>query len=131
MLSARMVTTRVRWARVMPSASAATILVVEEEPQLLDLLQEILQRAGHFVLRARGAAEALRLYEQHRSDVDLLILDVFVPEIDALVETHPGLKVLALSARALRDPVGQIPVLPKPFRPDDLLLQVRWLLTQH
>jgi CheY-like chemotaxis protein len=111
----------------MPSINAATILVVEEEPQLLELLQEILLRGGHRVLRARSGAEGIRLYEQHGSEVDLLVVDGYQPEVDALAGRHPGLKVLALSA----DRAPQIPVLPKPFGPDDLLLHVRWLLAQR
>ncbi len=130
-LPLRMSSTRPRWASVMASPSAATILIVEEEPQLLQLLLEILLRGGHRVLRARTGPEALRLYEQHCNAVDLLIVDSFVPEIDGLLRQHPGLKVLALSDRPAAPSASAerpIPVLQKPFAPDDLLALIRWLL---
>src|SRR4030095_406232 len=49
-----------------------TILVVEDEPALRELVQEILQKKGYKVLESSTGAQALKLWEHHRDEIDLL-----------------------------------------------------------
>ncbi len=112
----------------MPFRKMATVLVIEHEPQVRQLLREILDRAGFSVLHARNAEGALRLYEQHRSAIDLLLVDAQPPEIAELSARHPGLKVLGLSGSGGSGFSAGLPILQKPFTPDALVGAVRMLL---
>jgi DNA-binding response OmpR family regulator len=116
------------WMSTMPFRTMATVLVIEREPQVRQLVREILDRAGFSVLHARNAEGGLRLYEQHRSAIDLLLVDAHPPEIAELTARHPGLKILGLSGSGGSDFSNGMPVLAKPFTPDALVGAVRMLL---
>jgi CheY-like chemotaxis protein len=77
-------------------------LIVDDDPELVELVARMLQSAGesYHLVKAFGGAEALaRLHGEH---VDLMLLDLFMPEMD-------GVKVLQESKR---DPaLAQIPVI--------------------
>jgi two-component system, OmpR family, alkaline phosphatase synthesis response regulator PhoP len=60
--------------------SAAQILIVEDEADLLDLYQTKLIQAGHQVLIARNGAEGLVMVERHQPD--LILLDILMPKLD-------------------------------------------------
>ena len=117
-----------------------TIMVVEDNEQLRALLCAVLKKAGHSVLAAAGAAEALRLEEGHEGPLHLLLTDVVMPGLNGrelaarLMATRPDLKVLYVSGYA-DDALGEhgvlapgIAYLPKPFTPDTLLDKVRAVL---
>jgi two-component system, cell cycle sensor histidine kinase and response regulator CckA len=91
-----------------PSAGRAergqeTILLVEDEKLVLELIQETLRDAGYTVLAAGEPREALRMAEAHDGKIDLLVTDVVMPGMngrvlyDTLSEVRPGLKVLYMS----------------------------------
>ncbi|MGA2328766.1 MAG: hypothetical protein ABSH05_21015 [Bryobacteraceae bacterium] len=113
----------------MPSRTLPTVLVLEHEPQVLRVLGDILARAGFTVLPASSGERALRLYEQHRSAVGLLVIDDLPPEIEQLARRHPGLKVLRLSGFAEGQFANDLPVLSKPFTPAALVEAVRSALS--
>ncbi len=81
----------------------ATILLVEDQPALRALAEEVLQEAGHRVLSAPHGLAALQLVEQQAVEIDLLITDVMMPEMngpdlaDRLSRVRPGLIVLYMS----------------------------------
>jgi len=91
---------------------AATVLVVDDEPDLIDLLSYNLEREGYTVLTARDGAEALALAV--RSPPDLVILDVMMPVMDGLemcrrLREHAGLRTLpVLMLTALEGPDDQV-----------------------
>ncbi|MEI8033385.1 MAG: response regulator [Chlorobiaceae bacterium] len=59
-----------------------TILLVDDEPCLLKLLKEVLEKNGYTVLPADTPMKALQLAELHRERIDLLLTDVVMPEMD-------------------------------------------------
>jgi len=79
-----------------------TILVVEDDESVQELVCRILSRAGYDVLRARSGADAVRL-AQDRETIHLLLTDVIMPEMSGRVvrervaAIHPGIKVLYMS----------------------------------
>jgi len=121
-------------------ATPARILVVDDEPQNLELIEAILTPAGYEVLLASNGDEALVQANEKRPD--LVILDLMMPglsgfEVCARVKTHPqtgGVPVLFVTAlsqpgdkeRALA--VGGDDFLGKPFQRSDLLARVEALL---
>ena len=80
-----------------------TILLVEDEPALLAMTQDMLQRRGYRVLAANGPLEAIRVALEQTADIHLLMTDVVMPEMsgrdlaDRLLAVRPGLKVLFMS----------------------------------
>ncbi|MGC9971662.1 MAG: hypothetical protein ABSE56_13860 [Bryobacteraceae bacterium] len=114
----------------MPSRTAATVLVVEREPQVQCVLRDILARAGFTALLARSGEKALQIYEQHRREVGLLVIDGRSPEIERLTSQHPELKILRLSGFAEGKAASDLPVLDKPFTPVALVEAVRSLLAR-
>jgi PAS domain S-box-containing protein len=110
------------------------ILLVEDEPKLRILAQEILREQGHEVLVAADGVAALELLGTDPPAFDLLLSDVIMPGLSGpelyarLRERCPGLPVLFMSGYPT-DIMGtgatlvplDLPLLHKPFRPADLL----------
>jgi len=115
----------------------ATILVVEDEPALLQLARRVLERAGHTVLVAATPGEAIALAERHAGEIDLLVTDVIMPEMngrvlaDTLQSRHPLLHRLFMSGYTANVIAAQgvlnddEPFLPKPFTPQSLITKVQ------
>ena len=118
-----------------------SILIVDDEPVLQDVLKSLLEREGHSTLSARTGQEALDLLE--REEIELVLLDLMLPDIH-------GMEVLK-SARA-NDPEqvfvvitafssiesaieamrrGAFDYIPKPFKNDEVLLTIRKGLEQR
>ncbi len=64
------------------SAGRETILLVEDEPTMLELFTEVLQRTGYQVLAADSPNEAIRLARLHAGEIRLLVTDVIMPEMN-------------------------------------------------
>jgi CheY-like chemotaxis protein len=117
-------------------ARIATLLVVEDETEVRELIREILQFEKYAILEARDHEEALALSGAHEGAIDLLIADVVLPGsgTDELVEritaARSGIKVLYVSGY-LDDAEGAAelrqkgPVLQKPFTVAALTRAVR------
>jgi CheY-like chemotaxis protein len=119
-----------------------TLLVVEDEPILLLLVQGILERNGFSVLAAGNAQEALQLWERHRHEVDLLLTDISLPDgmggrelAEQLLDEKPELKVIYASgyaadsmSREIDGLSDSVHYLQKPYRPDMLAQAVRGCL---
>lgn len=80
-----------------------TVLIVEDDPSILNFSQIVLKRCGYTVLAAQTPAEALALVERHEGPIHLLLTDVVMPEMNGkelsnrLVSLRPGIKVLYMS----------------------------------
>ena len=122
---------------------ASHILVVDDEPDLLELVRFNLERAGFSVETAASGCEALE--RLRRAPPDLMLLDVMLPdvsdtEICRQVRADAGLAqlpVILLTARAdeadraIGLELGADDYVTKPFSPRDLTLRVRAVLSQR
>jgi two-component system copper resistance phosphate regulon response regulator CusR len=111
------------------------ILVVEDEPRILDFVSRGLEAEGFAVLGTRDGQERLRVAEAVQCD--LVILDLLLPRLDglsvlrALDAKHPELPVVIVSARADLATklngfgLGARDYLTKPFSFDELLARIR------
>ena len=63
----------------------ATILIIDDEESIRNLLKEVLERANHRVLEARDGREGLTLCQQNK--VDLVLMDILMPGTDGLEAT--------------------------------------------
>ena len=85
------------------AASPPTLLIADDEPQLLRLLVRVFERAGFRVLPAADGALAIAIFEEHAREVCAAVLDVLIPPggvaeiLDALHATRPGLGVVLTS----------------------------------
>ncbi len=109
----------------------ATILVVDDSSDILDLIELALARRQYKVLRACSEAEALRFWRENAGAIDLLITDVKLGDsgsgldlAERLQALKPNLPVLAMSgfleAEKLRGFSGKVQYLQKPFAWSDL-----------
>ncbi len=117
-----------------------TVLVVEDEDSVRDLVRQILEDHGHAVLTARHGRDAMLIAERYERPIDLVVTDVVMPEmgggelVERLVVRRPELKVLYISGytndEVLRRGVQGAPAsfLHKPFTSDDFMRRVREVL---
>jgi signal transduction histidine kinase len=118
-----------------------TVLVVEDEPAVLEFVFRVLAGKGYTVLRATRAAEALRICRESETPIHLVLTDMVMPGgmsgrelAHELSQTHPGMQVLFMSgyvADGLDDrgtPEVPIQLLQKPFTPESLAQKVREML---
>jgi DNA-binding response OmpR family regulator len=112
-----------------------TVLVVEDERDIREVLRRYLERAGFSVLTTPSGAEALRLL----ASADLVILDLGLPDIDGtdiLREIHAlgNLPVIVLTARSTTEDrihgleLGADDYVAKPFSPHEVVLRVQAVL---
>jgi two-component system, cell cycle sensor histidine kinase and response regulator CckA len=114
-----------------------TVLLVEDNQPLRELVQVILKGAGYTVLVAAHGGEALELSKHHRGPIHLLVSDLVMPEVGGrelatkLWETRSDLRVLFMSGYMGDDVMRQAPHGPgigfigKPFMPEDFIRKVR------
>ncbi len=128
-------------ARRVPS----TILVVEDEPEILAPLAHFLKRAGYIVLEAEDGLSACRMIgSQHP---DLILLDIMLPDLDGwevcrmlrqhpdrLVATTPVIMLTALNTQENKLHglgLGADAYLPKPYSQQEVLLMSSKLIERH
>ncbi len=120
---------------------ARTLLVVEDEGAVRELVRTALTRAGYRVLAARDGEEALTRAAAHAGRIDLLLTDVVMPGLNGrelalrFRQARPEARVLFMSGFA-SDVIaadgelsGDSELLMKPFTPDELLARVRSALS--
>ena len=121
-------------------AGDETILVVEDEDSLRDLVVHVLEAKGYKVLSAVGGTEALSTFDKRNGAIDLLLTDVVMPGMrgqelaQRISQRSPSLPVIYMSGytdNALMH-AGSLPegtvFLQKPFTPDVVLRKVREVL---
>jgi DNA-binding response OmpR family regulator len=118
----------------------AKMLVVDDEPDTIELISFNLQNAGYEVITAADGAEALRKARRHAPDA--IVLDLMLPELDGLevckvLRRDPAtekIPILMLTAKAAETDrivgleLGASDYLTKPFSPRELVLRVRNIL---
>jgi two-component system cell cycle sensor histidine kinase/response regulator CckA len=86
-----------------PGVGAETILLAEDEDSVRKLLRHLLDGCGYRVLEAADGLDALRVFEEHASSIDLLLTDVIMPGLNGrevarkALAARPDLKVIYMS----------------------------------
>ncbi len=110
------------------------ILVVDDEPMIRDLATAILESDGYDVRTATDGSDAIQKFHKSYSVIQLVILDLTMPGLTGketyreLRKINPTANVLlssGYSAESLEDIEGVLGLLPKPYRPSELLAAVR------
>ena len=121
-------------------SGSETILAVDDDPSILDLVGEILKPMGYKVLLANSGEQALELIASHQDAIDLLLTDIMLPGIKGqelartMLNAHPDISVLFMSGYIRPSMANSNKVrgfeafLQKPFSPSDMLRKMRKLL---
>jgi PAS domain S-box-containing protein len=122
------------------TAGSETVLLVEDEPMILEMTTMMLELQGYRVLPAGKPTEALRLADEHAGEIHLLITDVIMPEMNGrdlaarLQAGYPRVKCLFMSGytASVIGPHGVLDegfaFIQKPFSMSDLCNRVRDVL---
>jgi PAS domain S-box-containing protein len=125
-----------------PPPGRETVLVVEDEEPLRELIRQVLEESGYTVLTASDGEEAIEVATASKIPFHLVITDVIMPKMGgpeaarSLEKLFPGVSILFMSgytdAAIVRHGVLEsgISFLEKPFTPDALLRKVREVLKQ-
>jgi two-component system cell cycle sensor histidine kinase/response regulator CckA len=130
-------TAREGTAATASSTGRETILLVEDETSVRQLMQRTLERAGYTVLPAPTVAEAIVIAKDQDRRIDLLLSDVVMPDLSGpdvaqrVVRLHPAVKVLYVSGYTNQIALDsgilsrRAAFLAKPFTPQALTTRVR------
>jgi two-component system cell cycle sensor histidine kinase/response regulator CckA len=124
-----------------PKPEVTVVLVVDDDPAVLEVAARVLERAGYRVLQAGEGSEALRVARDHQGGIDLVLTDVVMPGMNGLelgerlARERPETRFLYMSAytedEALRYgvEVARTNFLGKPFSLEELAQAVRQALS--
>jgi len=113
------------------SGSTGTVLVVDDQDLVRDVIRITLERAGYTVLEAASPSAAIELVRGNGA-IDLLVTDVVMPEMDAfelanrIAREVPGVRILYTSGYT--DAAAEGPFIQKPFTPAELVEKVGGVL---
>jgi len=117
-----------------------TILLVDDEDITMEVGEEILRELGYTVITARNGREALVAYKDRQNDIDLVILDMIMPDMgggktyDELKKINPDIKVLLSSGYSISGEASEIlergcnDFIQKPFNMKQLSEKMRHIL---
>ncbi len=122
------------------SGGHETILIVEDDPGVRELISETLREHGYKTIEAGDGEEAIRMFTAASDTIDLVITDVIMPKKNGrevykeITGINPHIKVLFTSGyaddtifdRGMHE--ASFDFIPKPVLPDDLLLKIRKVL---
>lgn len=123
-----------------PGERRGRVLVVDDDPGVLEAIRLILEFNGYTVLAVSEGAEALELYRKSCEGIDLVITDIMMPAMNgsgliaALRKRNPAVKIIVVSGLAAGSPVSPFPelggakLLPKPFTGTQLCDAVEMVL---
>jgi PAS domain S-box-containing protein len=117
-----------------------TVMLVDDEETVIDVGTKLLEMLGYSVITARGGKEALQLHQNNGHSIDLVVLDMIMPDMgggetfDQLKAAQPDLKVLLSSGYSLNDQAKEIlsrgcdAFIQKPFNMQELSRKLREVL---
>jgi len=119
-----------------------TILVIDDEPSVLELLTDVFADANFTVLKALDPVEGIELYRRHRESIHLVVLDYSMPGMDGrtafheLIKINSDVKVLLCSGyteEEIRSAFGDVPphsFIQKPYKPSMLMEKASKILAE-
>ncbi|MEJ8545156.1 response regulator transcription factor [Brevibacillus borstelensis] len=115
----------------------STILIVDDEPQIVEILSSYLQKEGYHVVTAASGTEVLEW--THSTGIDLVVLDLMLPDISGeevcgRIRRESRVPILMLTAKSGEPDriagleLGADDYLVKPFSPRELVARIRAIL---
>ena len=118
-----------------------TVFLIDDDDMIADVSELILKNSGYDVVIAKSGKEAIEVYKENHSRIDMVILDMILPDMDGgdtydrLKEINPGIKVLLASGYDIDYQGSDIMergcdgFIQKPFNMNELLEKIRGILT--
>ena len=115
------------------TGSGKTVLVVDDEPLIRNLLHEVLADHGYRIVLAENGARAVNLFQQHLAEINVVMVDMMMPVLDGysaiaqMQQLRPGTHFVAMSGMlqpaklSAAAPDAQIELLHKPFNGQKIL----------
>ncbi len=97
-----------------PVGGTETVLVIEDEEDVMEITRALLERLGYRVLEARTGNEGVEIAGTFPGQIDMALLDIKLPDIPGakvyplLMEARPGLKVIVSSGYSIDGPAREI-----------------------
>ncbi|OGG46534.1 MAG: hypothetical protein A3F84_24140 [Candidatus Handelsmanbacteria bacterium RIFCSPLOWO2_12_FULL_64_10] len=97
-----------------PVGGTETILMVEDQAEVLDAGQAMLEGLGYRVMTATNGEEAIEVYRAHRAEIDLVLTDMVMPKMggqalyEALRQIDPAVKAVLMSGYSLKQDVDDL-----------------------
>ena len=119
------------------------VLLIDDEEMILDVSAKMLEQLGYQVIIASGGKMGIQTYEQNKDRIDLVILDMIMPEFggresfDTMIRINPSVKVLLSSGYSLDNQAKEIMrkgckgFIQKPFTMTDLSKKIREILDKQ
>jgi putative nucleotidyltransferase with HDIG domain len=121
---------------------AGSILLVDDDPNVVDILSESLRNKGYDTVSASDGDQALRVYDEHKPD--LVVLDVVLPKKDGFTvcdeirarDIHRDIPIILISANAIHDSMvrglrsGAQDYIKKPFSVKEIVAKIDNYLNQ-
>ena len=121
----------------LPMGHGETVLVVDDEKSLQDLVRATLESIKFKVMTAYDGHEAISIYEKNKNQIDVVLLDMLMPNMNglttifALRRINPNIKIIGMSGSLLENLpsdmstlVQELPFLQKPFDSEDMVMLV-------
>lgn len=117
-----------------------TVLLVDDEDMIVDVGEEMLKEMGYKVLVARGGKEAVEVYAKCKEEIDLVILDMIMPDMgggeayDRMKEKNPKVRVILSSGYSIDGQAAEIlergcdAFIQKPFNIKEMSGKIREIL---
>ncbi len=127
-------------AEMLPGGSGETILLVEDEPAIVEITKSILVELNYTVITAVSPAEAIITSRSYEGEINLLVTDIIMPEMNGrdlaaeISAARPGIKVLFMSGYTADVIARQgiieegISFIQKPFSMKDIALKIKSVL---
>lgn len=123
-----------------PMGGTETLLIIDDEDKIRDVATELLSNFGYRILTATNGKEGVRLYREKADEIDLVVLDLIMPEmggrqcLEDILQINPSAKIVVASGypadgqlKEVRE-VGAVAILTKPYDATKLLELVREVL---
>ncbi|MGA1824048.1 MAG: response regulator [bacterium] len=117
-----------------------TIFLVDDAEMVIDVVPQILNQMGYNVMLARSGKEALKVYKENKDKIDMVILDMIMPNMDGgevfnrIKKLNPKVKILLSSGYSLNSQASEIMsqgcdgFIQKPYSDEDLSYKIREIL---
>jgi two-component system, cell cycle sensor histidine kinase and response regulator CckA len=117
-----------------------TVLLVDDEAVILDVGSQLLEKLGYTVIKAKGGKEAIRKYRENKQQIDMIILDMVMPDVggsevyENIKKIDPEAKILLSSGYSINGQAMEIMnkgcngFIQKPFNIKDLSKKIREVL---
>ena len=121
-------------------APKPTILVVDDEYNIRNMMKEIMEMSGLKVFTAGNGKDGVEMFKKYRDDIDLIIMDMVMPIMDGreafseIRRIDPGQKIFIISGYSQREDLedmlekGAVGFLRKPFQVKEIVSKVKEIL---